>query len=93
LRRTPRRRRRTVEAEPFLERRLVDAGDGQRDVLPRAEQVAELQVDHYRAGFPRPLQGVARLDLALEVVPQLLLDLGHPILLRTKEKAPRLPES
>ena len=43
-----------VEAEPVLESRLVEAADRQRDVLPRAEQVAELQVDHRGAGLLRP---------------------------------------
>ena len=70
-----------VEAQPVLEGGLVEPGDGQRDVLPRPEQVAELQVDHHRARLARPLERRPRVDLALEVVPQFLLDLSHPILL------------
>ena len=66
-----------VEAEPLVEGGLVEPGDRQRDVLPGAEQIAELEVDHRRTRLARPLERRPRLDLARQVVPQLLLDLRH----------------
>jgi hypothetical protein len=87
--------RRAVEAEPFVERGLVERADGQGHVLPRAEQVAELQVDHRRARLARPFERLARLDRALEVMPQFLLDLCHldSFSCWTTKKAPPLPRS
>ena len=66
-----------VEPEALVECGLVERADRQGHVLPRAEQVAELQVDHRRARLARPLERRPGLDLALEVVPELLLDLCH----------------
>ena len=65
--------RRAVEAEPLLERRLVEAVDRQRDVLPRAEQVAELQVDHRGACLERPREGLVPGRRLSDVVPRLQL--------------------
>ena len=42
----PAANRRAVEAEAFLERALVEMFDRERTVLPAAEHVDELQVDH-----------------------------------------------
>ena len=69
---------RAVEAEPLLEGGLVEAGERQRDVLPGAEQVAELQVDHGRAGLLRPRERLVPGRRAADVV--LLLELRHPSL-------------
>ncbi len=66
-----------VEAEALVERGLVERADGQRYVLPGTEQVAELQVDHGGARLARPFERSARLDVALEVVPQFSLDVCH----------------
>ncbi len=71
-----------VEAEALVERRFVERSHRQRDVLPRAEQVTELQVDHGGARLARPFERSAWLDVALEVMPQLFLDLCHRELLR-----------
>ena len=52
--------RRAVEAEALVEGLLAERRQGQRDVLPGAEQVGELQVDHLRPGLARELDRVAR---------------------------------
>ncbi len=70
-----------------------NARDRQRHVLPRPEQVAELEVDHRRPRLRRPVERLARVRQRLAAVPQVvpLLDLRHRRLLRrTKEKDPRL---
>ena len=41
---------------PVVERGLVEGGQRQGHVLPRPEEVAELQVDHRRPGLGRPLE-------------------------------------
>ena len=46
--------RRAVEAQAVVEGGLVESPDRQRHVLPRPEQVAELQVDHLRAWSRAP---------------------------------------
>ena len=68
-----------VEAETLVERRLGERRHRQGHVLPRPEQVAELQVDHLRAGPARPLDRVPRLGCGLAPVCQVLgaLDLRH----------------
>ena len=86
--------RRAVEAEPFLERRLVEAVDRQRDVLPRAEQVAELQVDHRGARLLRPRERLVpgrrlRRCSASPPAPTFL----RSFRLGPTKKAPRLRES
>ena len=83
-----------VEPEALVERGLVERADRQRHVLPRAEQVAELQVDHGGARLARPFERSARLDVALEVMPQLSLDVSHSSpfggCAGPQKKAPRL---
>ena len=56
----PAANRRTVEAEAVVERGLVERPDRQRHVLPRPEQVAELQVDHLGGRLACPLERLAR---------------------------------
>ena len=76
LDRLPAADRGPVEAEPLVERGLVERGDGQRHVLPGAEQVAELQVDHRRTRLARPTRapharrGVARFHSAGTAAPR-----------------------
>src|SRR6266540_870619 len=72
---------------------FVEAGDRQAHVLPGAEQVAELEVHHRRAGLTRPLERRPGLDLARQVVPQLLLDLRHAVFppVPDHEKSPTAP--
>jgi len=47
------------QAEAVVERGLVERADRQRHVLPRPEEVAELQVDHLRRRLTGPLQCLA----------------------------------
>jgi hypothetical protein len=85
----------TVEAESFVEGGLVERAQRQRHVLPGAEQVAELQVDHRDARLSGPLEGLARVRQRLASVRQvvlLVLDFRHLCLLRVgpQKKRPQL---
>ena len=64
-----------VEAEPVVERRLVERGDRQRHVLPGSEQVAELEVDHLRGRLASPLQRFARVGCRRLAVREVVLRL------------------
>jgi hypothetical protein len=79
LDRLPAADRRAVEAEALVEGRLVEGSNRQRDVLPGAEQVAELEIDHRGARLARPLERFARVGQRLAAVHQVvpLLDLRH----------------
>ena len=59
-----------VEAEALVERRLVERRQRQRHVLPRPEQVAELQVDQLRLRAPRPFERLPRLGLRPVLLPE-----------------------
>ena len=86
-----------VEAEPVLERARVERPQRQRHVLPGAEQVAELQVDHRDARLGRPLQRLASVRQRLVPIREVVLALGfrHLLLLLrwTTKKAPRAESS
>ncbi len=87
----PAANRRAVEAKPLVECGLVERSDRQRHVLPRAEQVAELQVDHRGTGLARPFERGAGLDVALQVMPQLFLEFCHllpPVFVLDHKKRP-----
>src|SRR5205823_8008949 len=69
--------RRAVESEALVERALVEGADRQRHVLPRAEQVAELQVDHLRARLARPVERLARRRSGRRSVLEVVLHVLH----------------
>jgi hypothetical protein len=77
LDRLPAAHRGPVEAEPVVERRLVERRERQGHVLPGPEQVAELQVDHRDTRLRRPVERVPCIRQRLAAVPQIvpLLDL------------------
>ena len=93
LDRLPAADRGAVEAEPLVERGLVEGPDRQRHVLPGAEQVAELEIDHGRARLSRPFERLAGVRQRLAAVPQVvpLLDFRHLASFRTNKKDPRTP--
>jgi hypothetical protein len=64
-----------VEAEALVERGLVEGRQRQRHVLPRPEQVAELEVDHLRARLARPFERLAGFRLGLAAVREVVLGL------------------
>ena len=96
--RLPATDRRAVEAEPVVECRLLECRNRQRDVLPRSEQVAELEVDHGRLRLGRPLERLACVGQRLASVSQIVpvCDLRHSCHLRSvgpTKKTPGLRES
>ena len=66
---------RAVEPEPLVEARFVEGRERQRHVLPRAEQVAELEVDHRRLRLTRPLERLGGSGLLRAPVRQVVLGL------------------
>ncbi len=93
LNRLPTADRGAVEAETLVEGALVERSRRQRHVLPGAEQVAELEIDHRRLGLRRPLERLARIRQRLAAVSQVvpLLDLRHlASSIWTKKKTPGL---
>jgi hypothetical protein len=82
--------RRAVEAEPVVERALVEGGERQGHVLPGPEEIRELEVDHLRLDVTTPLECGGRRRLVAEVVPRLVC-CHLRLLRRTNEKSPTTP--
>ena len=86
-----------VEAEAVVEGGLVERRDRQRHVLPGAEQVAELEIDHLRGRLARPLEGLARVGRRRVPVRQVVLRLfrchAAPSRVGPQKKSPGLPIS
>ena len=85
-----------VEAEPVLERVRAERAQRQRHVLPRPEQVAELEVDHRDARLGGPLERLAGVGQRLAAVHQVVpvVELRHPPLpsVGPQKKRPQLGE-
>ncbi len=61
-----------VEAETFVERLFAEGSQRQRHVLPLAEQVAELEVDHLCLRLGGPLECLRGRSLGADVVPRVV---------------------
>jgi hypothetical protein len=97
LNRLPAADRGAVEAQALVERGLVEAAHGKGHVLPRPEQVAELEVDHRRARLAGPLERLTCVRQRLAAVHQVVpgLDFRHLASSArwTTKKDPRTPLS